>query len=221
MSLKYYDKAQIYITRCVHPSFNHLAYIGLDTKCDPNYLGSSVTLKWWINYLGREHFSKEILETVSGNMVEVCKREQFYIDSHNAVVNPNYFNMNGSKTYDVEDFAVGLDFWVKPETESAKRFLSQLSAQTHKLTAASLRALKNAVSVMVYGALKYEQTEFEYVEGKIYPYCSHCEDFSEALSALHNLGVVNHGTFSVKLRQEFIDNLPEDIWHNHFKVKSI
>lgn len=53
-------------------------YIGLDTKNDPQYLGSGVILKKAIKKYGHDNFKKEILE-VCETLEELRDREKFWI----------------------------------------------------------------------------------------------------------------------------------------------
>ena len=61
---KIIEKAQIYKVEFIVGSKNYI-YIGLDTKCDPNYFGSSLVIYHYHKVFGNSLFQKEILEELS------------------------------------------------------------------------------------------------------------------------------------------------------------
>tara|TARA_Y100000310_G_scaffold326851_1_gene392326 strand:+ start:2499 stop:3182 length:684 start_codon:yes stop_codon:yes gene_type:complete len=191
---KVYTKAQIYKTTCTHPDYQNLGYIGLDTKCDPLYLGSSVVLKWWIQRLGRSHFRKEILEEVSGDMAILCNREQDYIEMYEAVSSPDYFNLNGrSRRTVITDNILTMDYVVIPTSHQSQMLIAEIIEQlscvvfmTHSKSQTSSRVL----SLLAYGHLKYEQGSFEYTQQKHYGSCTDTA-FEGILSGLCELGYID------------------------------
>lgn len=223
--IQVYEDAEIYLTECIHPDFNHLRYIGLDTKCDPNYLGSSVTLKWWINYLGRRYFRKTILERVSGTMKECCKVEQRYILEHNAVKSPNYFNMNGEKQRaSIEDTPVSMDYTVRPSTIVASDYidlcLRDLQYSIKMFSSAKRKLAHNILCTILYGYLKYDQEEFEYCKYTHYGACKP-EDTQEVLSALAGREFLDFDSIAITIQDKLVDDLPASVTSEHFKVLSI
>lgn len=220
-----YKDAEIYLTECIHPDFNHLKYLGLDTKKDPNYLGSSVTLKWWINYLGRRYFTKTVLETITGTMRECCELEQKYILEHNAVKSPNYFNMNGEKLRSsVEDMPISLDYLVKTNSEISADYirecLGEIRGKVRPYTFARRMLAKNILCILLYGSLKYNQEEFEYNRHSHYGTCRP-EDLEEILSALAAEEYLDFDSNSIYIQDKLRENTPVILSPDHFKVVSI
>ncbi len=222
MQRKNYSKAQIYLTECTHPQYTNLRYIGLDTKCDPNYLGSSVALKWWINYLGRNNFTKTVLEEITGTMTELCSIEQKYILEHDAVRSPFYFNMNGgSRAASIEDMVIDMNYIVRPTSTLSQTFVDKTISDMREsmgFFSHSKRQLASRVlCMMLYGYIKYDQCEFEYNSYTHYGTCKP-EDFQDILSALSNLNIANSGLGNIIPTEEFLDSLPE-LSHEHFSVQ--
>lgn len=220
-----YKDAEIYLTECIHPEYTHLRYLGLDTKKDPNYLGSSITLKWWINYLGRRYFRKTVLELVTGTMSNCCEVEQRYILEHDAVKSPNYFNMNGEKRRSsIEDMPVSLDYVINPESTVAidyvDKCLQDIKMGFKLLTAAKRLLAKNILCMLLYGNLKYGQEDFEY---NCYGYYGTCrpEDTQEILSALAAGGFLDFDSISIYIRESLVDDIPLALSHEHFNVITI
>lgn len=225
MSHSVYKDAQIYMTTCRHPDFKHLRYIGLDTKCDPNYLGSSVALKWWINYLGRRFFRKQVLDTVTGSMRRCCEVEQRYILEHDAVKSPNYFNMNGGRRNSlVEDTPISLEYVISPKTPIASDYidtcLRDLQKSINLFSASKRKVAHNILCVMLYGYLLYEQEEFEYSQYSNYGACTP-EDMQSILSALAGRELIDFNSINVLIQDKLVDDLPSTITYEHFKVLSI
>jgi hypothetical protein len=224
MAIDYYDKAEIYLTSCIHPEFNYLRYVGLDTKADPHYMGSSVTLKWFMNKIGRSYFKKEILEVCSGTMREICRVEQKYILKHNAVKDANYLNMSGGikKSLD-EDCVITLEYILQPIEPIAQTFVSDLinrMKESIKLFNHGKQQLaRRLISMAVYGYLKYEQEEFDYNRYHYYGSCTD-EDLQNILSVMANLNILDSGFSKIKITQNFIDKIPLEIDYTDFTVKN-
>lgn len=220
-----YKDAEIYLVECTHPDYTHLRYLGLDTKKDPNYLGSSTVGKWWINYLGRRYFRKSILETITGTMGECCALEQKYILQHNAVKSPNYFNMNGErKRSSVEDMPVSLEYVVNPASDVARDYINQCMESIRSnfgLFTASKRLLaKNIVCMLLYGNLKYDQEDFEYNYFGHYGSCRP-EDTQEVLSSLSSADLVDFDSINIYIGDKLLEKMPVVITHEHFEVLTI
>jgi group I intron endonuclease len=71
---------------------NGKKYIGMDTKNNPNYLGSGSLILKAIKKYGRENFKKEILETCF-TIDELEKRETYWIEYFNALDDKNFYNL--------------------------------------------------------------------------------------------------------------------------------
>ena len=121
-----YKNAEIYMTTCNHPDYRFLKYIGLDTKKDKDYMGSSVVLKWFFNLIGRSYFQKEILDTVTGTMSDCCDVEQSYIVDHNALKDPNYLNMNGKRPDSNSTREITLDHSVNAISSGSRELMSKI-----------------------------------------------------------------------------------------------
>ena len=67
-------------------------YIGMDSRDNPNYLGSGVALSKAIQKYGKENFNKEILQRCD-NIDSLTKAEIYWIDKENAVKDTNSYNM--------------------------------------------------------------------------------------------------------------------------------
>lgn len=98
-------------------------YVGLDTKNDPNYLGSGLLLKKAIQRYGREQFRKEILEECK-TVEELRDREIFWINKLSAQ-NPNV-------GYNVADGGLGGDTFTNNPNKSQirKKLRKNHSAET-------------------------------------------------------------------------------------------
>ena len=68
-------------------------YIGKDQKNNPKYLGSGLALTRAIKKYGREKFSKIILEHCV-NADHLANREKYWIKEHDAVNDPNSYNIH-------------------------------------------------------------------------------------------------------------------------------
>lgn len=224
MSIEYYNKAQIYLTTCTHPEFNYLRYIGLDTKACPDYKGSSVTLKWFMNKIGRSYFRKEVLEVCSGTMKEVCKIEQDYIIKHNAVKDPNYLNMSGGTSkFLSEDCIVSLDYILKPTETIAQDFINNIvntmKESIKPLNHSKKQLTRRILSMVIYGYLKYDQESFEYNKYQYYGSCTDI-DLQDILSTMANLNILDSGFSTITITQSFIEDIPLEVVYTDFDVKN-
>lgn len=219
--MKKYDVAEIYLTTCTHPMYPNLKYVGLDTKCDPYYIGSSVVLKWWVQYLGRQYFKKEVLTHVSGSMEEMCAVEQKYILKYDAIRNSDFLNMNGGQQrLSVEDFVISMEYQVTPTAMAAQSFINGilrgLNSKGVPLPLSKRSLVTRILAVVIYGFLKYDQEQFEYSK-----YANYCGCDSETVSSIIGL-LVSHGWIDavdgfIEITDKLIEELPEDILHTHFK----
>ena len=76
---KIIEQAEIYKVQFTVGSRNYI-YIGLDTKCDPNYFGSSLVIYHYERVFGNSLFQKEILEELSNiSYTDLCAIEQKHI----------------------------------------------------------------------------------------------------------------------------------------------
>ena len=66
---------------------NNKIYIGMDSKNDPNYLGSGLIIKKAVLKYGKDNFIKEIIETCDTKEI-LSEREIFWINYFNST-NPN------------------------------------------------------------------------------------------------------------------------------------
>jgi len=72
-------RAQIYQVEFSVGDINYI-YIGLDTKCDPEYFGSSLVIYHYQKVFGKSLFKKTILEDLTDiSMTDLCSIEQRYI----------------------------------------------------------------------------------------------------------------------------------------------
>ncbi len=77
---------------CTTNLLNGRRYIGLDSKNNPNYLGSGKAFKLAVKKYGRENFRKDIL-THCKNIEELLTKEEFYIRRLNAVESNKFYNI--------------------------------------------------------------------------------------------------------------------------------
>lgn len=221
MSNKRYEEAEVYLTSCTHQDYSHLRYLGLDTKCDPQYIGSSVVLKWWVQYLGRQYFRKDILEYVSGSMSEMCAVEQKYILKYDAVRNPNFLNMNGGQqNLSVEDYVVSMDFNIVPTSQVSQGYVNRILRSFTDVGVPLSQDKKNVASrvlcVALYGYLKYGQEQFEY--SKYSNYCG-CDSntVSSVLGLLTDNGWVDVAGGFIVIQGKLIDEMPDEVLYTQFK----
>jgi hypothetical protein len=221
MSVKRYEIGEIYLTTCTHPDYTHLKYVGLDTKCDPQYIGSSVVLKWWVKLLGRQYFDKRVLCKVSGSMSEMCAVEQGYILKYDAVRNPNFLNMNGGQQgLSVEDYVVSMDFNIVPTSQVSQGFVNRILRGFTENGVPLSQGKKNVASrvlcVALYGYLKYGQEQFEY--SKYSNYCG-CDSsvVESVLGLLTENGWIDVAGGFIVIQDRLIEGMPEEVLHTQFK----
>ena len=94
-SKKIIRKAQIYKVEFKISEKNYI-YIGLDTKCDPNYFGSSLIIYHYQRIFGDKIFDKSILEELTNiSHNDLCAIEQKYIkESKNNSKKNNQHSIN-------------------------------------------------------------------------------------------------------------------------------
>ena len=172
-----YKDAEIYLIHCTHPDFNYVRYIGLDTKKDSMYLGSSIVLKWMIKRIGREYFSKTIIDTVTGSMEQCCAVEQSHILEHDAIANSAYLNLNGKKQEPSASEYLTLDYQIVGVNNS---LTSLIDLMVYKITR-EFRIQPDMVTfaikvytMVAYGLASHEQHNYEYSTSKYYGL--RCED---------------------------------------------
>lgn len=93
----------IYITT---NKINNKKYIGLSARNSndsKNYLGSGVLLQKAIKKYGRHNFEKNIIEDHIDTFNLLCEKERYYIIKYNAVLSPDYYN--------IEDGGISTSFW--------------------------------------------------------------------------------------------------------------
>lgn len=222
MSNGYYEDAEIYLTECTHPDHSDLRYLGLDTKKEPTYLGSSVVLKWWITYLGRSHFTKTILDTVSGDMSDCCAVEQEWILNMDAINDPTFLNMNGGRKRGSSTNVLNIDeYIVTPRSNASHDFISKVleemaQAQGGNFSANARKFVISVLCIITYGQLKYEQDSFKY---SLYTY--HCSLDSEnvqiLLARMNNLGYIEVNGGTITTTDSFIDDIPINLQADGFK----
>ena len=89
------EKAEIYKITFTIENKDYV-YIGLDTKNNPNYFGSSLIIYHYKRIYGKEIFKKEILETLENiTYVNLCEIEQAYIKSNKKLAKKsNFYSVN-------------------------------------------------------------------------------------------------------------------------------
>tara|TARA_R100000963_G_C4565602_1_gene52583 strand:- start:5 stop:358 length:354 start_codon:yes stop_codon:yes gene_type:complete len=89
------EKAEIYKISFEVAGKNFI-YIGLDTKSNPNYFGSSLIIYHYKRIYGKEIFTKELLESLNNiTYVNLCAIEQQYIKEYKKdQKNNNYYSVN-------------------------------------------------------------------------------------------------------------------------------
>jgi len=96
-------RAQIYQVEFSIGDINYI-YIGLDTKCDPEYFGSSLVIYHYQKVFGNSLFNKTILEDLTDiSMTDLCSIEQRYIKEskrHSASNNKHSINYTGQNRRD-------------------------------------------------------------------------------------------------------------------------
>ena len=71
---------------------NNKKYIGIDSRNNPDYLGSGKILKKAIKKYGKEKFQKIILEECD-NRKDLLERERYWIELHNAADGNDFYNL--------------------------------------------------------------------------------------------------------------------------------
>lgn len=85
---------------------NGKKYIGLSSKTpdeSKNYYGSGSLITKAVKKYGKNNFEKEILEDNIESLSFLCEREKYYIQIHDAVKSPEYYN--------IEDGGISSSFW--------------------------------------------------------------------------------------------------------------
>jgi group I intron endonuclease len=72
-------------------------YIGMDTKNDPNYLGSGTLLKQAIQKYGKDSFKKIILEQCD-SVEQLKEQEKYWISTYNACSDRESYNISTGGT---------------------------------------------------------------------------------------------------------------------------
>lgn len=222
--MKTFENAEIYLTVCTHPDFKDLKYIGLDTKKDPKYLGSSVVLKWFIKYLGRKHFRKTVLSKVTGGMEACCLEEQRLIEKHNAVNDPSYLNMSGKRYFkSSEDRNIDMNIIVRPTHQESSKFSKSIQDRVKEYSSLMMNfsratLIDNIVCMLCYGFICYGQSEFFFDKYKHYGSCT-SSDLSDILDALESLDLIAVESDHIILTDYMMSLFPEDIDTNHFTTK--
>jgi hypothetical protein len=101
---------------------NGKKYIGIDSKNDPNYIGSGKFLKLAVKKYGKENFYKEILEKCE-DQNSLLEREKYWISYYKAVEDKNYYNIHeGGKGGDIRIFMSeeDIDIWKNNISEGKK-----------------------------------------------------------------------------------------------------
>lgn len=81
-------------------TINGKIYVGLDTKNNPNYLGSGKIFKLAVKKYGKENFKKEIIiESLSISIEEAKEIEVFWINELNATSSDIGYNIRNSVVY--------------------------------------------------------------------------------------------------------------------------
>jgi group I intron endonuclease len=116
---------------------NQKYYIGKDSKNNPNYLGSGISLNRAIKKYGRENFLKEIIEHCK-SLDHLNERERFWINELNAVQDPMSYNVheggNGGNTgayHKVGRHGVENSMFGKVTSEETKKLISKKTKEWH------------------------------------------------------------------------------------------
>ena len=208
--------AQIYLTRCHHPSFEDVRYLGLDTKRNPDYLGSSAALKWMIAYVGREYFTKDILEEVTGTMSEICNIEQSYFQEYSCVADPRFLNRSGRSSYEIP--IVGMETTAKPHNPEMKELTQRLCDDIfHERTSINnmIMICRKVINLAVYAKIKYNQLYIPLTFQKFYCSCS-AEDINDILLSMESLNIIQINPKGYSLHRFFV--IPEELVGCDFEV---
>jgi hypothetical protein len=218
-----YQDAEIYMTRCIHPDYSFLRYIGLDTKKDKNYLGSSTTLKWFIKLLGKSSFEKEILDIRTGTMSSCCFLEQTYIKKYNAIDDPHFLNMNGARGISGDDDTspISMDYILYCTSVHGREFVEELSdlvtAELQEITHQKNNLIRDIFNMVMYGYLMYDQLDFRYCAFSHYG--TRCpEDVESILDAMVSLEMIDVISGKIQVKSLIIDEIPITVSSSTFKI---
>jgi group I intron endonuclease len=103
---------------------NNKIYVGLDSKNNPNYLGSGVKIKLAIKKYGKDKFKKEILEECLNKTIDEVKRIEVYwikkLDSANPKIG-----------YNIRDVEVYTNYGIKRTEEFKEKLRKRLSGKNN------------------------------------------------------------------------------------------
>lgn len=208
------------MTKCTHPNYSYLRYIGLDTKKSKDYLGSSLVLKWFISLLGRSSFEKVILDTVSGDMRTCCELEQQYILTYDAVRDPNFLNMNGGRQVRFKEHEeLDMDYRVRPVATISQGYINEkvLEVRDGIVYFSFLRGqlASQILSLLIYANLKYQQEDFEYSQYRNYFGCTP-EVVDEVVDFLSGRGYIDAKGSQLSITEKLVDSLPLGLSYEDF-----
>jgi group I intron endonuclease len=83
---------------------NGKKYIGMDTKNNPNYLGSGTLIIKAVKKYGKLNFKKSILEHCS-SLNELEERETWWINYFNALERKDFYNLEDNRKRGINPFA--------------------------------------------------------------------------------------------------------------------
>jgi group I intron endonuclease len=83
---------------------NGKKYIGMDTKNNPDYLGSGTLIKKAVKKYGKINFKKSILEHCS-SLNELEERETWWINYFNALERKDFYNLEDNRKRGINPFA--------------------------------------------------------------------------------------------------------------------
>lgn len=92
-----YNKEILMIIYKTLNTVNGKYYIGLDTKNNPNYLGSGTLLKKAIKKYGKESFNKIVLEQCT-SIEQLKEQEKYWIGVYNACSDRSSYNISTGGT---------------------------------------------------------------------------------------------------------------------------
>ena len=75
---------------------NNKRYIGMDSKNNPQYLGSGTLILKAIKKYGKENFKKEILEVCS-SIPDMELKETYWINKYKALEDPMFYNLEDNR----------------------------------------------------------------------------------------------------------------------------
>lgn len=83
---------------------NGKKYIGMDTKNNPNYLGSGILICKAIKKYGKHNFKKTILQVCS-SIEELEVKETLWINHFNALKDDSFYNLEDNRKRGINPFA--------------------------------------------------------------------------------------------------------------------